>query len=445
MGERYQRYPEYRDSGVEWLGEVPEHWASTRLKFLSNINMGQSPSSEDCNQEGVGLPFLQGNAEFGGVYPTPKNYCEVPRKIAEKGDLLFSVRAPVGALNIADQKYGIGRGLCSLRVKGTLLKKFLWWLIPIVRTELDSVSTGSTFEAVSSEQVQNVFFICPAIEEQLQIAAFLDHETAKIDTLIEKQQTLIALLKEKRQAVISHAVTKGLNPDVPMRDSGIEWLGEVPEGWVVSRVKNVVNAIVDGPHFSPKYQDHGYMFISARNIKTDHWALDDAKFISEKDFFEFNKRVQPVKGDVLLTKGGTTGVARAVDLDFAFQVWVHVAVLKVIQVKVNSFFIAFALNGQACYEQSKLYTRGATNNDLGLSRIANIYLAVPPKREQDEIVFWLDERCRKFDILLSKVAKNVELLKERRTAVISAAVTGKIDVRNWQAPVQNQPNSVDAA
>ncbi|PMT69303.1 hypothetical protein C1S93_22010 [Vibrio parahaemolyticus] len=279
----------------------------------------------------------------------------------------------------------------------------------------------------------------PSEHEADVITNFLDHETAKIDTLIEKQQQLIKLLKEKRQAVISHAVTKGLNPQAPMKDSGVEWLGEVPEHWVVSRVKNVVSRIVDGPHFSPKYVDDGYMFISARNIKVDRWSLDDAKFVSEKDFFEFNKRVKPEKGDVLLTKGGTTGVARAVDLDIPFQVWVHVAVLKTIKTKIDPFYFAYVLNGSSCYEQSQLSTYGATNNDLGLSRIAQIVFACPPIAEQGEIRKLLDSRCEKIDTLVAKAEHQVSLMKERRTALISAAVTGKIDVRNWQTPTsQNQ-------
>ncbi|WP_131655604.1 restriction endonuclease subunit S [Methylocucumis oryzae] len=239
-------------------------------------------------------------------------------------------------------------------------------------------------------------------------------------------------------------MTKGLNPDVPMRDSGVEWLGEVPEHWIVSRIKNVVTEIVDGPHFSPKYQDDGYMFISARNIKVERWSLEDAKYISENDFIEFSKRVRPMKGDVLLTKGGTTGVARVVDFDFPFQVWVHVAVLKIIASKVNPYFLAFALNGTACYEQSQLYTRGATNNDLGLSRIANIYFVSPPINEQNELVSWIEGKCETLDELIYKCLKSIELMQERRTALISAAVTGKIDVRHWQAP-ESLPRIEDVA
>ncbi|MEY0244093.1 restriction endonuclease subunit S [Morganella morganii] len=238
---KYKAYPEYKDSGVEWLGVIPVSWKVTRLKLETLLNMGQSPSSDDCNIEGNGLAFLQGNAEFGKINPIEKQYCPVAKKTANPGDILFSVRAPVGAINYADKKYGIGRGLCSISESKKIISSFLWWLLPTYKYQLDAIATGSTFEAVSAEQLGNLSFTLPSISEQFQIADFLDHETAKIDNLIEKQQQLIELLKEKRQAVISHAVTKGLNPDVPMKDSGVEWLGEVPEHWELVPLKYLCN------------------------------------------------------------------------------------------------------------------------------------------------------------------------------------------------------------
>lgn len=431
---KYKAYPEYKDSGVEWFDVRPLSWKVTRLKLETFMNMGQSPSSDDCNIEGDGLAFLQGNAEFGKVNPIEKQYCPVAKKIANPGDILFSVRAPVGAMNFADKKYGIGRGLCSISASEKVTSPFLWWLLPTYKYQLDAIATGSTFEAVSAEQLGNLCFALPSISEQIQIAAFLDHETAKIDNLIDKQQQLIDLLKEKRQAVISHAVTKGLNPDVPMKDSGVEWLGEVPEHWVPIQLGKVCYQVSDGPHFSPNYVDSGVLFISARNIKVNGWSLDDAKYITEKDYNEFSKRVIPEIGDVLYTKGGTTGIARTVDIEDKFQVWVHVAVLKILKDKAVPDFIAYSLNGTSCYAQSQLYTQGATNNDLGLTRLIKIWLALPPKNEQQEIVDALNSITKKYDVVTDNAMTAITILQERRTALISAAVTGKIDVRDWVAP-----------
>ncbi|MDT4329504.1 restriction endonuclease subunit S [Methylomonas sp. MS20] len=231
--------------------------------------------------------------------------------------------------------------------------------------------------------------------------------------------------------MISHAVTKGLNPNAPMKDSGIEWLGEVPEHWDRVQLGRVCLKVSDGPHFSPNYVDDGVMFLSARNINVNSWSLEDAKFISEADYAEFSKRVIPEVGDILYTKGGTTGIARVVDLTDRFQVWVHVAVLKIARDIAHPYYIAYALNSNGGYEQSQLHTRGATNQDLGLTRMIKIWLALPPLSEQVDIITFLDNETAKLDTLTTEAKTVINLLQERRTALISAAVTGKIDVRGF--------------
>ena len=246
--------------------------------------MGQSPSSEDCNIDGIGIPFLQGNAEFGTYSPTAKNYCPIPKKIADKGDLLFSVRAPVGALNYADMQYGIGRGLCSLKSRSSINSSFLWWVLPTYKYQLDAIATGSTFEAVSAEEVANLKFPLPTIVEQQKIANFLDHETAQIDTLIAKQEKLIELLKEKRQAVISHAVTKGLDPNVPMKDSGVAWLGEVPEHWQLVPLKYLCTFSGGGTPTKDNlsyWTDGNIPWVSPKDMKT-FWISKTQDYITEK-------------------------------------------------------------------------------------------------------------------------------------------------------------------
>jgi len=224
-------------------------------------------------------------------------------------------------------------------------------------------------------------------------------------------------------------VTKGLNPNVPMKDSGVEWLGEVPEHWLTTQLGRLCIDVADGPHYSPVYVNTGVPFLSARNIKVDRWELDDVKYVSESDCNEFDKKAVPEMGDVLYTKGGTTGVARVVDLPYRFQVWVHVAILKLRKTIADPHFIAYALNSSGCYEQSQLFTRGATNQDLGLTRMVLIQLALPPLDEQMEISSELDLSTKYLDELLSKAQDSLLLLGERRSALISAAVTGQIDVR----------------
>lgn len=171
---------------------------ATRLKFLSHIEMGQSPSSEDCHEDpSQGIPFYQGTAEFGAKFPTPKSFCAMPPKIANEGDILFSVRAPVGEVNINISKSGIGRGLCAIASSEQLNSRFLWWALHDSRKQLKLVSTGSTYEAVAAEDVGNMFIPSHTLETQTKIANYLDKKTAELDQLTGAKQRLLKLLDEK--------------------------------------------------------------------------------------------------------------------------------------------------------------------------------------------------------------------------------------------------------
>ena len=199
---------EMKPSGVEWIGEIPAHWKAKRLKYVANLNMGQSPPSEEYNSEQLGKPFLQGNAEFGMHHPTPKIYCPTAKKHAIPNDILLSVRAPVGAINVANQEYGIGRGLCAICPQTNQLeRRYAKYLLEVVRTELHVVATGTTYDAVTVDEVSNLACVVPPFSEQAQIANFLDRKTGQIDELVSAEQQKIERLKEYRQSLISEAVT----------------------------------------------------------------------------------------------------------------------------------------------------------------------------------------------------------------------------------------------
>ncbi|MFN0296643.1 restriction endonuclease subunit S [Acinetobacter albensis] len=428
---KYQKYAEYQDSGVEWLGEIPSHWNQTYLKYVVLINMGQSPSSEDCNIDGIGIPFLQGNAEFGTYSPTAKNYCPIPKKIADKGDLLFSVRAPVGALNYADMQYGIGRGLCSLKSRSSINSSFLWWVLPTYKYQLDAIATGSTFEAVSAEEVANLKFPLPTIVEQQKIANFLDHETTQIDTLIAKQEKLIELLKEKRQAVISHAVTKGLNPNVSMKDSGVEWLGQVPEHWIVKSYRHA-SKIYRGkfghrPRNDPAFYDGEYPFIQTGDVaRAGKYITSYSQTLNEK-----GKEVSQLfpKGTLMMAIAANIG-------DLAILGFEAYAPDSVVGFKPNQDidleFLRYSF--MAALPALEQISTQSTQANLNVERIGAVQGVFPSLNDQQEIVGYLDDMLNKYSVIEKEMHKAIELLQERRTALISSAVTGKIDVRNWQDP-----------
>lgn len=410
-------YDAYKESREERLGKVPAHWSLVATKRVATFTYGDALPQDTRNEDGD-IPVFGSNGSFGrhDVSNTRAPTVFVGRK------------GSFGALNWSDvPSFGIDTVYFVDERNSRQHLRWLFWALHILG--LDTLSQDTGVPGLARETVYETKLPLPTRSEQFAIAAFLDRETAKIDALVEEQQRLIELLKEKRQAVISHAVNKGLNPNAPMKDSGVEWLGEVPKHWMAVQLGRLCRQVSDGPHFSPKYVDEGVMFLSARNVKVDGWSLDDAKFISEDDCAEFDRRVIPERGDILYTKGGTTGIARVVDLDQRFQVWVHIAVLKIELAAANPYYLAYALNSVGCYEQSQLYTRGATNNDLGLTRLIKIWLALPPLDEQGRIATYLQKHTEQLDELIRAAEQAIELFRERRAALISAAVTGKIDVR----------------
>lgn len=436
---RYQSYPEYKDSGVEWLGEMPSEWSAVRLKLVANINMGQSPNSEDCNLDGHGVAFLQGNAEFGRVNPKEKQYCPIPRKVARAGELLFSVRAPVGALNIADKEYGIGRGLCSICSSSYINSSYLWWVLPSYKYQLDAIATGSTFEAVSAEQVENLYFKLPSIVEQSQISTFLEHEITKIDNLIKKQQQLIELLKEKRQAVISHAVTKGLNPDVPMKDSGVEWLDEIPEHWEIKRLKHFGKVIGGFAFKSSDFTEEGYPVIKISNVFHLCFEWGDSSFLPYS-FSLLHKEYLAPKGSLIfaMTRPVIAGGIKVTLLDNESAPLVNqrVGFMFVEQEDISGYILISTQSSPFLAQFSNNMT--ITNQpNISSEGIESIYIPVPPRNELNEILSYIGRLTENYSDLIDKAFVQVSLLQERRTALISAAVTGKIDVRNWVAPTSD--------
>lgn len=195
-----------KDSGIEWIGEIPEHWEIKSLKNVVNIIMGQSPDSNDINDEKKGFLFMQGNAEFTNLYPKPSEYCTAPKKISREGDILMSVRAPVGELNISDKRYGIGRGLCSIKAI-KVESRFLWYYLIKSKGDFNYYSNGSTFDAITISNLSSFPISIPPLHEQNQITSYLDKETSIIDKIIDKIKENINLLEEYKTSLIHHVVT----------------------------------------------------------------------------------------------------------------------------------------------------------------------------------------------------------------------------------------------
>jgi type I restriction enzyme S subunit len=270
--------------------------------------------------------------------------------------------------------------------------------------------------------------------EQRTIAAFLDHETARIDRLIEKQQRLIELLKEKRQAVISHAVTKGLDPNVPMKDSGVEWLGQVPEHWDVLAVNQATQKITNG-YVGPTRDilvESGTPYVQATHIKNGKINFDGGYFVTGIWSLKHKKSILK-KGDVLVvqTGAGTGDVGLVSDSEEGYNCHALI-ILQPIKKKISGDYLSLVL--RSAYGQSVLYSirTGGMHPHLNCSEVKFVKLPVPSTGEQHAISEYVSDVIKKYADLMVLTQRQIQLLQERRIALISAAVTGKIDVRNWQ-------------
>lgn len=378
--------------------------------------------------------------------------------LVAKGALLLVVRSgilkhtiPVAMNSVP---VALNQDMKALRVEGRRLSaRYLMYVVEGKNNELlqEWAKQGATVESIEQEYLENSEFPVPALREQSAIANFLDHETAKIDTLIEKQQQLIKLLKEKRQAVISHAVTKGLNPDAPMKDSGVEWLGEVPEGWDVLPLRRFLLTIQQGSSpiasdSSPVVGEFGVLKISA--VKKGSYFENHSKTLQSEA--EYESRFSVKKGDLLVTRANTPELvadACIVSSKPKLKVMLCDLIYRLnLAENINPEYLCYWLLSHLGRSQIEMDARGSSMTMAKVSQgHIRAWLATsPPLDEQREIVEYLDTKCGAFLDATQQTDRTLRLLKERRTALISAAVTGKIDVRNWQPPKSESTASTDA-
>lgn len=446
-------YDSYTNSNILWVGDYPSHWSITQVKYEAYVKARvgwHGLKSDDFTDEGpylvTGSDFKSSRIHWQDCYHCDlKRYEQDPYIQLGNGDLLITKDGTIGkvalvqGLGIAD-KATLNSGVFVVRpLRNNFSTKFYFWLLQskIFTDFVDFNKTGSTIVHLYQDTFVNFSYASPQVCDQIKISDFLDHETTKIDNLIEKQQQLIELLKEKRQAVISHAVTKGLNPNVPMKDSGVEWLGEIPEHWASVRVKQISSFITSGPRgWSDFIIDEGIdIFLQSGDLNNElGLQLDKAKRVSPPKNAE-GVRTRLVAGDVVvcITGANTGRVAIVSELSQTTYINQHLSLIRPNNSNVNSAFLGYSLSssvGRSFFDVAQY----GLKEGLSLSNVSEAPLALPPIHEQDAIVQYLESISNNYDYLTRISTAQVELLQERRTALISAAVTGKIDVRNWVAP-----------
>ncbi|MGI2118340.1 restriction endonuclease subunit S [Shewanella oncorhynchi] len=460
MSGKYVAYHEYKDSGVGFLNKLPVSWGIKKVNYL--FSFGRGLNITKANLEDSGVPVVnygEVHSKFGfEINPDIHNLKRVsedylkttPAALLQNGDFVFADTSEDldGAGNFTQF---VGNGLLFagyhtvvLRPNDGNVSRYLAYAFESTecRNQIRLAVKGVKVFSITQSILKDVMLPMPPPEEQITIAAFLDYETARIDQLIAKQQRLIELLKEQRQAVISHAVTKGLNPNAPIKDSGVEWLGQVPEHWSVLRLKHVITALESGCSVNAadtpaEANEVGVLKTSC--VYTRSFRANENKTVLPEDLHRVKCPVR--KGSIIISRMNTpdlVGASALVDIDtrdiyLPDRLWQSIFNRNV---ELEPEYLAYFMTIEGFRVQISLAAEGASSSMQNIAK--EDYLAIncllPSLVEQIEIVGYLKAKLQYFDRLDASACRAIYLLQERRTALISAAVTGKIDLRGWSQP-----------
>jgi type I restriction enzyme, S subunit len=444
---KWKPYPKYKDSGVEWLRDVPEGWGSSAIKHRClKITDGAHVSPET---DGGVFPFVstvdlrRSGIDFENcLLTTAESYTMMACGGCkpELGDILFSKDGTIGkTVAVEDpREFVVASSLIIVRPNQRLVKPyFLNYLFQVdfVAAQVDRFVKGTALRRLS---IQNLLFVkglFPPIDEQLQITEFLDRQTRKIDTLIAKQERLIELLQEKRQALISHAVTKGLSPGAPMKPSGVEWLGDVPAHWAVTRLRRVADGgLINGLFKTRDSYGQGVPLVNVFDVYQRDFQIQPETLERVQATSAEMEKYRVVAGDLLFVRSslklegiGVSALVRGVFEPTVFEC--HLVRLRPRRELVVPRFLSLYLSSMPVRHRLVAAAQTTTMTTIGQEGIACMEVLLPPKQEQVLLIDHLDLETRKHDEIVTKAQRSIALMREHRTALISAAVTGKIDVR----------------
>lgn len=437
----FQPYPEYKASGVPWLGDIPSHWEVKKItRLVDEIGSGTTPKSDDFSlyENGDILWVTTSELRENFIADTKKKVTldamqtySALKLFPPNSVAIAMYGATIGRLGILSKPATFNQACCvyskSKKIYFNFLYYWLWYRRPI----LISLSNGGGQPNLNQDDLRQLRVAIPDYTEQQTIAAYLDKKLSHIDALISKQQQLLEKLAEQRTAVISHAVTKGLNPDAPMKDSGVAWLGDIPSHWEATNIRFVTSKVGSGK--TPKggaetYKESGIALLRSQNIHFSHISLNDAVYISQEthDSME-NSKVY--KGDVLLNiTGGSLGRCSYVENELDMNVNQHVCIVRPKEIILTKF-LHFFLCSNFGQEQIWFYQQGGGREGLNFQDLKCFDIFLPPLNTQQEIVNYLDQQTAKIDKMTTATHAIIDKLNEYRSALITQAVTGKIDIR----------------
>ena len=431
-------YPDYKGSNLPYIDSVPSHWTLKKIAWDIPYSVGWTPPSGNEDYYDGDIPWVTiSDLEKQSVNATKSTITELAvdvrkAKPVPPGSLLFSFKLSVGKVTFTEIECFTNEAIAAFEPNKTITLSYWYYASPLI---IPHYGRDNIYGAklLNQDLIGSVKFYCPSKTEQKKIAQFLDYETAKIDALIDEQKRLIELLKEKRQAVISHAVTKGLNPDAPMKESGVEWLGAVPEHWSVVKLGYISNVVRGG---SPRPAGDPTLFngdfspwVTVREI-----TKNEELYITETETSLTKKGSDQCRvfksGTLLLSNSGATlGVPKILKIDAN----ANDGVVGFESLQLDNRYVYFFLSLMTKNIRDEI-RQGSGQPNLNTDIIKDFLITMPPNPEINQIVAKCIEINDGYQKLTRESFKTIELLKERRSALISAAVTGKIDVRDWQPP-----------
>jgi len=410
----FPKYERYKDSGVEWLGEIPEHWEVKKLKFLADIRNGLDYKSVQSDSEQY--PVIGSGGQF--AYSTQPLYSGESVLLGRKG----TINKPLyvnGSFWTVDTMF-------YTEIKRNTFPKFLYY--SSLTIPFDYYSTNTAVPSMTQNDLGNHIFAYPPIAEQERIAEFLDRKCGEIDEAIAKKQRLIELLDEQKTILINQAVTKGLNPDAPMKDSAIDWLGQIPAHWEVCPLKRSFHSITVGIVITPSkyYVDFGVPCLRSLNVKANCLLEKDLVYISDKSN-NFLSKSQIFKDDIVCVRTGQPGTTAVVTEKWHKANCIDLIIIRKSK-KVLSHYLSVMMNSEVCRSQYLIGSSGAIQQHFNIEMAKNLIICYPPIDEQEKILRYSFMVEQKANTAKRKIGQQLEQLTELKQVLIAEAVTGKIKV-----------------
>lgn len=427
-----KRYESYKDSGVEWLGEVPSHWESFPLFVQAKI----SSITNHIDKELLSVYLDRGVVRFSDVDEKRTNVTSLDLskyQLVRKGNLVLNnQQAWRGSVGVSSYEGIVSPAYLILELSNKFDPHYANYLFRngsmVSHYLIASKGVGTIQRNLYWGNLRRTPIFIPPLSEQQKIEQFLDDKTAKIDQAVDLAEKQIALLKEHKQILIQNAVIRGLNPDVPLKDSGVEWIGQVPEHWESFRFKRVVEKVKDGTHGTHSRTEQGYPLLSAKNIFNNGIQItDNESLISEYDFKLITSNGFPRKNDLLVTCVGSIGRCCIYPFDEPIAFQRSVAFLRLNKKAFPGFYRYFIESN--CYqEQLKTNTKLSIQGGVYLGTLIDLYVCFPPLSEQQTITIYLDTQTAKIDQAIALKTAHIEKLKEYKSVLINDVVTGKVRV-----------------